>query len=185
MRWPIVVAVAGAAAAGLWLLVSPANQPAGAPDKPADDAAALAAVRAPASTPPPIPQANVAPRPSPAPPAGPQVVGPRPDDPHEPGMAPHPTDPERERLHTENRLILQLNEAMSFRNTKAMRELLVEYRTLDPTDVDANQAGYAIIINCIDQAGEASVAAARQFFDTKRHSPLRRFVGRICFDNTN
>lgn len=100
-------------------------------------------------------------------------------------MHPHPMNDERERLHAENRLILHLNEAMSFRNTKQMRELLVEYRNLDPKDADASQAGYAIIIDCIDQPGEASAAAARQFDDTQRHSPLRRFVRRICFDNTN
>ena len=100
-------------------------------------------------------------------------------------MAPHPMDPERERLHAENRLILHLNEAMSFRDTKQMRELLVEYRKLDPTDVEANQAGYTVIINCIDQPGEAALAAAHQFDDTQRQSPLRRFVRRICFDNTN
>jgi len=100
-------------------------------------------------------------------------------------MAPHPLDPERERLHAENRLILHLNEAMSFRNTKDMRALLVDYRKLDPTDADASQAGYAVIADCIDQPGEASLAAAHRFYDTQRHSPLRRYVRRICFENTN
>jgi hypothetical protein len=100
-------------------------------------------------------------------------------------MAPHPMDPQRERLHAENRLILHLNEAMSFRDTKQMRELLVEYRKLDAKDVEANQAGYAIIIDCIDHPGEAALAAAHQFDDTQRQSPLRRFVRRICFDNSN
>ena len=66
-----------------------------------------------------------------------------------------------------------------------MRELLVEYRKLDPTDGDANQAGYAVIADCIERRGEVSLAAARQVYDTQRHSPLRRFVRRICFENAN
>ena len=100
-------------------------------------------------------------------------------------MRPHPMDEARERIDAENRLILRLNEAMSFRNVKEMRELLVEYRQLDPTDKDASQAGYAVIADCIERPGEASLAAAHQFYDTQRHSPLRRFVRRICFENSN
>jgi len=100
-------------------------------------------------------------------------------------MIPHPMDEARKRLHAENHLILLLNEAMSFRNVKEMRELLVEYRQLDPTDKDASQVGYAIIADCIDAPGEASLAAARHFYDTQRHSSLRRFVRRICFENSN
>ena len=100
-------------------------------------------------------------------------------------MSPHPMDEARERIDAENRLILHLNEAMSFRNVKEMRELLVEYRKLDPTDKDASQAGYAVIADCIEPPGEASLAAAHQFYDTQRHSSLRRFVRRICFENSN
>jgi hypothetical protein len=113
------------------------------------------------------------------------VVGPHPDDPHLPGMKPHPMTPEHERIQAENRLIQSLNDAMSFRKVKEMREMLVEYRKLDPTDVDANQAGYEIIADCIEFPGDASLTAARQFYDTERHSPLRRFVRRICFENSN
>jgi hypothetical protein len=94
-------------------------------------------------------------------------------------------DEARERIHAENRLIQRLNDAMSFRKVKEMREMLLEYRTLDPKDLDANQAGYAVIADCIEHPGDASMAAARQFYDTQRHSPLRRFVRRICFENTN
>jgi hypothetical protein len=64
-----------------------------------------------------------------------------------------------------------------------MREMLVEYRQLDPKDVDANQAGYLVIADCIELPDATSLAAARQFYDTQRHSPLRRFVRRICFES--
>lgn len=100
-------------------------------------------------------------------------------------MLPHPMDEARARIHAENRLIQRLNDAMSFRNVREMREMLVEYRKLDPTDVDANQAGYAAIADCIELPGEASLAAAHQFYDTQGHSPLRRFVRRICFEGSN
>ena len=131
------------------------------------------------------------PRPSPKPDASAEqshvgeVVGPHPDDPHLPGMLPHPETPEHARIHAENRLIQELNDLMSFRKTKEMRERLIEYKKLDPSDFEATQAGYLVIANCIDYPGEASLAAARQFYDTQRHSALRRFVRRICFENSN
>jgi hypothetical protein len=129
--------------------------------------------------------------PAPAPPPAPhtlvgEVVGAHPHAPHLPGMLPHPEgDPARERLHSENRLIQTLNDAMSFRRVDEMRALLAEYKKLDPTDVHSNQAGYAVIIDCIESPGDASLAAAHKFYDNERHSPLRRFVRRICFENTN
>jgi hypothetical protein len=118
-------------------------------------------------------------------PAGPRVADPRPDDTHAPGMPSHPMDEAHARIDAENNLILRLNEAMSFRKVKEMRELIVEYRKLDPADTDASQAGYAVIADCIEHPGEPSLAAAHQFYDTQRHSPLRRFVRRICFENSN
>lgn len=89
------------------------------------------------------------------------------------------------RINAENQLILRLNEAMSFRKVKEMRELIAEYRKLDPADADASQTGYTVIADCIEHPGDVSLAAARQFYDTQRHSPLRRFVRRICFENSN
>ena len=100
-------------------------------------------------------------------------------------MLPHPLDEAHERIDAENRLIQGLNDAMSFRKVKEMREMLVEYRKLDPTDIEATQAGYEVIADCIEFPGDASLAAARHFYDTERHSPLRRFVRRICFENSN
>jgi hypothetical protein len=114
-----------------------------------------------------------------------KLVGPGPNDPHEPGMLPHPMDEARQRIQAENLLIQALNDAMSWRKVKEMREMLVEYRKLDPNDVDAHQLGYEVIANCIEFPGDVSLAAAREFYASKRHSPLRRFVRRICFENSN
>jgi hypothetical protein len=100
-------------------------------------------------------------------------------------MVPHPRDEARERIDAENRLIQSLNDAMSFRKVKEMREMFVEYRKLDPADIEATQAGYEVIADCIEFPGDASLTAARHFYDTERHSPLRRFVRRICFENSN
>jgi hypothetical protein len=114
-----------------------------------------------------------------------EIVGAHPDDPHEPGMLPHPITPEHERIFAENRTIGALNDAMAFRDVKKMRELLLEYRKIDPQDVHATQAGYEVVADCIEFPGEASLAAAREYYDTERHSPLRRFVRRICFENAD
>ncbi len=111
-----------------------------------------------------------------------RIVGPGPDDAHEPGMVPHPLDEKRERIQAENRLLQALNDAMSHRDVHTMRKLLDEYRKLDPDDVDAYQYGYEVIADCIEFPGDASLAAARKFYETERHSSLRRFVRRICFE---
>ena len=100
-------------------------------------------------------------------------------------MLAHPMDDAHARIDAENQLILRLNEAMSYRKTKEMRELIAEYRKLDPADNDASQAGYTVIADCIEHPGDASVASAHNFYDTQRHSPLRRYVRRICFENSN
>ncbi len=112
-----------------------------------------------------------------------QVVGAGPNDPHEPGMVPHPLDEEHGRIDTENRLLQALNDAMASRNASAMRQLLAQYRELDPEDVDAYQYGYDVIADCIEFPGAASRAAGQKFYNTQRHSSLRRFVRRICFES--
>lgn len=104
----------------------------------------------------------------------------RPKDEH-----PHPITPEHERIFAENRTIQALNDSMAFRDVRRMRELLSEYRKLDPADVEATQAGYAVVADCIEAPGPASLKAASHFYDTERHSPLRRFVRRICFENAD
>lgn len=113
------------------------------------------------------------------------VVGPRNSDPHEPGMHPHPITDEHRRIRAVNEVIQTLNDAMSIRDTKAMRAHVAEYRALDPNDVDRSQLGYTLIADCIDHPGEASLAAAKSFYATEGHSPLRRFIRRICFENRN
>jgi hypothetical protein len=171
-----------AAGIALRLILAPGDERATAtPDPPAGSSAPTQRPEAPSS--PLLPPSAGAP--PPAAHDGANIVGPRPDDPHVPGMGPHPMDDARARINAENRLILYLNEAMSFRDVKKMRELVVEYRKLDPKDTDASQAGYTVIADCIETPGEGSLAAARQFYDTQRHSPLRRFVRRICFENSN
>jgi hypothetical protein len=100
-------------------------------------------------------------------------------------MLPHPLDEARARIAAENQLLQALNDAMSFRKVDEMRAMLEQYRKIDPIDVDKHQLGYEIIADCIEFPGDGSLTAAREFYDTQRHSPLRRFVRRICFENTN
>lgn len=101
------------------------------------------------------------------------------------GDHPHPITPEHERIFAENRTVQALNDSMALRDVSRMRELLSEYRRLDPEDVEATQEGYAVVADCIEYPGSASLAAASRFYDTQRHSPLRRFVRRICFENAD
>lgn len=188
-RWSFAAAVAVMAGLGLWAVFAPTDERAARKERPAAiEGGHDVATRNVAESGPPTPAQSV---PAPSPPAARadpstlNVVGPGPNDPHEPGMVPHPLDEARARLHTENRLLQTLNDAMSFRKVRQMRELLVTYRQLDPQDIDKNQLGYQIIADCIEFPGETSLAAAREFYDTQRHSPLRRFVRRICFENSN
>jgi hypothetical protein len=184
-RWSIAVGLACLAGLGLWVVLSPKQERA-AKTVPASVVEQRHEASAPA-VPPPAPSARLpaAALSAPPPPNTLNVVGPGPNDPHEPGMVPHPLDEARARIDTENRLTQALNDAIAFRKVKEMREMLVTYRKLDPKDVDKSQLGYEVIADCIEFPGEASLAAARNFYDIQRHSPLRRFVRRICFENTN
>ena len=184
-RWSVAIGLAFLAGLGLWVALASKDEGAAPTERAAvvetGHEVSTQSVTPTAPSPPvllaqaaPPPVANVL-----------NVVGPEPDDPHEPGMVPHPLDDTRARLDTENRLTQALNDAMSFRKVKEMRELLVTYRNLDPKDIDKNQLGYEVIADCIEFPGEASLAAARGFYAAQRHSPLRRFVRRICFENSN
>jgi hypothetical protein len=111
------------------------------------------------------------------------IIGPHAGDPLGPRMHPHPITPEHQRIDAINQTIQSLNDAMSFRDVRKMRELVGAYRSLDPDDVDQSQRGYLTIADCIEHPGEASLANAKDFYANQRHSPLRRFVRRICFEN--
>ena len=108
-----------------------------------------------------------------------------PNDEHDPWMHPHPITPEHRRIQAETEAIQNLNDAMALRDVPKMRELIVAFRALDPSDTDRSQLGYGIIADCIEKPGEASLARAKDFYATERHSPLRRFVRRVCFENRN
>jgi hypothetical protein len=105
-----------------------------------------------------------------------------PDDPHDVPMHPHPITPEHRRISKMNQLIQTLNDAMSARDVKGMRELIAEFRKVDPKDEDKMQLGYGVIADCMEFAGHRSLANARHFYDTHRASTLRRFVRRVCFE---
>lgn len=186
----LAVGLALLALLGLWVVFAPKGERAapaearGAAEErreasPQDVAPAVTAPAVPVR---PLPPASLTAPPSPSPL---NVVGPGPDDPHEPGMVPHPLDEAHARIDAENRLLQALNDAMSFRKVKEMRQLLVTYRQLDPQDIEKNQLGYEVIADCIEFPGDASLAAARDFYAAQRHSALRRFVRRICFENSN
>lgn len=104
---------------------------------------------------------------------------------HEPETHPHPVTEEHERIFAVNRTIQALNDAMALRDVERMRELLVTYQTLDPSDLDGTHLGYEVIAACIEAPGDASLRAARHFYDRQRHSPLRRFVRRLCFEDAD
>lgn len=135
----------------------------------------------------PAPEHTLATAPSPDDPAPSvvRVLAKEAQEPREPVVAahPHPFTPEHQRLAAINQTIQSLNDAMSFRDVKKMRDLVVAYRALDPEDVDQSQLGYLTIADCIEHPGQESLAKARDFYDNQRHSPLRRFVRRICFEN--
>ncbi|HEX6271754.1 MAG TPA: hypothetical protein VFZ53_01880 [Polyangiaceae bacterium] len=172
------------AAVAVWFwLSSPGKRPPRANATPPKEAVEAAPPPEPVRPAPPA-RPSAAERPSAEPPDdGLNVVGPHPDDPHEPGMHPHPFTPEHKRIYAINALNQRLDDLMSFRKAKEMREALVEYEKLDPEDVEKMRAGYAIIADCIEYPGDRSLAAARHFYDTERHSTLRRFVRRVCFEN--
>ena len=99
-------------------------------------------------------------------------------------MLSHPMDEAHARIDAENQLILRLNDAMSFRKVKEMREMLVEYRRLDPADADANQAGYAVIADASSTPARLPSRRRASFTNAKALAApaLRR---RICFESSN
>ena len=189
-----IVVTAGAAAVLLWFVgrITGTADGSHATDEASAETSAPAPAAAPRSHPmlprvplppagPPVAHTPDAAIPSPV--AEADIVGPHPDDPHDPGMHPHPLTEAHQRLYAENHLVQRLNDAMAAHDVAAMRTLVAEYRRLDPADQDASQAGYALIADCLERPGPESLAAAQRFYDTARHSPLRRHMRRICFEN--
>jgi hypothetical protein len=188
-RWLIAISALAFAMLALWFAFGSGDDGARSlPAGPMED-------EAPVSTPPDRPAASLLPAPqqapasaAPAQPAEPAyrlpLVPPGPDDPHDEPMHPHPITPEHVRIHKINQLIQSLNDAMSARDVKRMRELIDEYRTLDPKDEDVMQLGYKVIADCLEYPGHRTLASARRFYDTHRASTLRRFVRRVCFEQT-
>jgi hypothetical protein len=95
---------------------------------------------------------------------------------------PHPITPEHGRLFEENRLFATLNAAMDRRDTVAMRRLLAEYEQEYPEDRHLLRAGFAVIADCIDHPGQASITAAQTYYADNKASVLRRYVRRHCFE---
>lgn len=184
-RWPFVLAGAAVVALVAWLVLRGGSPDEAATATPADDPAATAPA---APRLPPVPRVAAVPETKPykeeiitsdgipiAPPRG-DVVG---------QAHPHPITPQHERIYAENRLVGGIEGAMEVKDVAGMRRLLAQYRREYPEDDQELQDGYGVIADCIEHPGDVTLAAAHQFYDTQRHSPLRRFVRRVCFENAN
>ncbi len=112
---------------------------------------------------------------------------PGPNDPHpNTYVHPHPITPEHKRIFQENALLYQLNEAMDGKEVPRLRQLLKNYRDEYPEDPNQMQAGYALIADCLEHPGDATIrAAAQRYFKEEIASTLRRFVLRHCLEPRN
>lgn len=96
---------------------------------------------------------------------------------------PHPHTPIHARIYRENTLFGQLNGAMDVKDVAGMRRLLAEYRNEYPEDAHFLQEGYAIIADCLERPGDASVrSVAQRYWKERRASQLRRYVRRHCLE---
>src|SRR5262249_57087426 len=107
---------------------------------------------------------------------------PGPIDMHAGPVHPHPITPRHVRIQQENRLIGALNDAMNLSDGPELHALLDRYRAEFPEDPNGLQAGYQVIVQCLEHPGTASREAARRYYDEARASTLRRFVRRHCLD---
>ncbi len=97
---------------------------------------------------------------------------------------PHPITSAHVRIHRENNLLYQLNEAMDGREVIRLRALLAVYREEYPEDPQEIQEGYALIADCLEDPNGEVRARAQRFFDEEIASNLRRFVKRHCLANS-
>ena len=108
------------------------------------------------------------------------------DDPHfnenaTPEGHPHPITPAHERIFRENNLIASLNDAMDAGDFATLRRINAEYRRDYPEDENVLQEGYDLIADCQERRTAQVEARAKEFFDKRRASTLRRYVRRYCF----
>lgn len=108
------------------------------------------------------------------------------DDPHfnenaTPEGHPHPITPAHERIFRENNLIASLNNAMDAGDFSTLRRINAKYRRDYPEDENVMQEGYDLIADCQERRTAETEARAKEFFDKRRASMLRRYVRRYCF----
>ena len=107
------------------------------------------------------------------------------DDPRPPGpLHPHAMDPIRQRIFAENRIAAALDDATDAKDVTAMKRFLEQYITEFPEDQWQLQAGYAVIIRCLEHPGAESRAAAERWLDENNGSTVKRSVLRNCIEAT-
>jgi hypothetical protein len=95
---------------------------------------------------------------------------------------PHPITPEHERIQRELQLIQQLNDALDLRDAPQMRARIADYAREYPDDPNAMREGYERVADCIEDPGERTREAGRDYYDRERASTLRRYIRRICLE---
>jgi hypothetical protein len=107
---------------------------------------------------------------------------PGPIDSHQGPVHPHPITPGHVSIQRENALIGAMNDAMAVSDGPRLQALLGTYRAEYPDDPQQLQAGYQVIVACLEHPGAESRADAQRYDDEHRGSTLRRFVRRHCLD---
>ncbi|MGC4025345.1 MAG: hypothetical protein QM744_09455 [Mesorhizobium sp.] len=97
----------------------------------------------------------------------------------EPMRSGHPITPEHQRLRHERALIAELDRAVAARDAEHLSRALLAHRQAFPEDREGLQSGYALIETCL-RGGDRGEAEA--FYRTRRGSPLRRWIRRVCLE---
>jgi phytoene dehydrogenase-like protein len=98
---------------------------------------------------------------------------------------PHPITDAHERIYRENNLVAALNLAVDLEDAARLRELVAQYRTEYPEDEHRLQEGYAIIADCLERLDASVQARARRFWETELRSQTRRYVRRLCLEESD
>jgi hypothetical protein len=72
--------------------------------------------------------------------------------------------------------------AMNVGDYLGLRALIEEYRGDYPEDTHRLQEGYSIIADCLERLTPERQATAREYWQTKRGSLVRRFIRRHCLE---